>query len=178
MDSHWVHGRPGYRCRHGHTSTRTKASPRPKTLYIREDHLLDRIRHDRGLHRHHPRCAAPTRKRSLPTCAPEHDHRVRPPHQDHRSRDRDLHAPPSGELPHHHGKNPPPTGRGSRKTRKSITRRVEITCPRIRTRVPSSSAGKRCACVDRSHCGAHCNSPTEASVPGLFDAVAPGAKPV
>ncbi|MGY3521006.1 recombinase family protein [Micromonospora sp. PTRAS2] len=59
MDSHWVHGRPGYRCRHSHTSSHTKASHRPKTLYIREDHLLDRIRHERGLHRHHPALRSP-----------------------------------------------------------------------------------------------------------------------
>lgn len=59
MDSHWVHGRSGYRCRHGHTSSRTKTSPQPKILYIREDHLLDRIRHDRGLHRHHPALRSP-----------------------------------------------------------------------------------------------------------------------
>ncbi|MCW3817758.1 recombinase family protein [Micromonospora sp. DR5-3] len=59
MDSHWVHARPGYRCRHGHTSSRTKTSPQPKILYIREDHLLDRIRHDRGLHRHHPALRSP-----------------------------------------------------------------------------------------------------------------------
>ena len=59
MDSHWVHGRPGYRCRHGCTSTRTKTSPQPKILYIREDHLLHRIRHDRGLHRHHPALCSP-----------------------------------------------------------------------------------------------------------------------
>ncbi|MCW3844917.1 zinc ribbon domain-containing protein [Micromonospora yasonensis] len=59
MDSHWVHGRPGYRCRHGHTSSRTKTSPQPKILYIREDHLLDRIRHDRGLHRYHPALRSP-----------------------------------------------------------------------------------------------------------------------
>ncbi|MEW2386435.1 hypothetical protein AB0873_30865 [Micromonospora sp. NPDC047707] len=59
MDSHWVHGRPGYRCRHGHTSSRTKASPRPKILYLREDHLVDGIRHDRGLHRHHPALRSP-----------------------------------------------------------------------------------------------------------------------
>lgn len=55
MDSHWVHGRPGYRCRHGYTSSRTKASPRPKILYIREDHLLDPVQQDRALHRNHPR---------------------------------------------------------------------------------------------------------------------------
>ena len=59
MDSHWVHGRAGYRCRHGHTSTRTKACARPKILYIREDHLLDRIRRDRGLHRPHPALSSP-----------------------------------------------------------------------------------------------------------------------
>jgi site-specific DNA recombinase len=57
MDSHWVHGRPGYRCRHGYTSS--TASPRPKILYIREDHLQDHIRHDRGLHRHHPALRSP-----------------------------------------------------------------------------------------------------------------------
>jgi site-specific DNA recombinase len=59
MDSHWVHGRPGYRCRHGHTSSRAKTSPQPKILYSREDHLLDRVRHDRGLHRHHPTLRSP-----------------------------------------------------------------------------------------------------------------------
>ncbi|WP_141725130.1 hypothetical protein [Micromonospora pallida] len=50
-DSHWVHGHPGYRRRHGDTSSRTTSSPRPK---IREDHLLDCIQHDRLLDRHHP----------------------------------------------------------------------------------------------------------------------------
>nr|WP_143728165.1 hypothetical protein [Micromonospora cremea] len=59
MDSHWVHGRPGYRCRHGHTSSRTKTSPQPKILYMRSDHLLDRVQHDRGLHRHHPALRSP-----------------------------------------------------------------------------------------------------------------------
>jgi site-specific DNA recombinase len=42
-DSHWNHGRPTYRCRHGHTSTQRANQPRPKTLYIREDHLVDQI---------------------------------------------------------------------------------------------------------------------------------------
>ncbi|WP_433125516.1 recombinase family protein [Micromonospora sp. CA-240977] len=54
MDSHWVHDRAGYRCRHGNTSTRPTSSRRQKTLYVREDHLLDRIRHDSCLRRHHP----------------------------------------------------------------------------------------------------------------------------
>jgi site-specific DNA recombinase len=46
LDSHWVHGRPGYRCRHGHTSAHPPArrSPVAKTLYLREDHILERIR--------------------------------------------------------------------------------------------------------------------------------------
>ncbi|QYN26575.1 recombinase family protein [Amycolatopsis sp. DSM 110486] len=43
LDSHWNHGRPTYRCRHGHTSTRGPNQARPKTLYIREDHLIDQI---------------------------------------------------------------------------------------------------------------------------------------
>jgi site-specific DNA recombinase len=40
MDSHWVNNRPGYRCRHGHTSTRSAATEHPPYLYIREDELL------------------------------------------------------------------------------------------------------------------------------------------
>jgi len=43
MDSHWVHGRPGYRCRHGHTSAHPTTPDRPKTLYLREDRILTRI---------------------------------------------------------------------------------------------------------------------------------------
>jgi site-specific DNA recombinase len=43
LDSHWNHGRPTHRCRHGYTSTRRAGQPRPKTLYIREDHLVDQI---------------------------------------------------------------------------------------------------------------------------------------
>ncbi|MER7078939.1 recombinase zinc beta ribbon domain-containing protein [Saccharopolyspora kobensis] len=43
FDSHWVHNRPGYRCRHGHTSARTH-TPIPKSTYVREDHLLDGLR--------------------------------------------------------------------------------------------------------------------------------------
>ncbi|TWJ21069.1 recombinase family protein [Micromonospora endolithica] len=54
MDSHWVHDRAGYRCRHANTSTSPSSSRRQKTLYVREDHLLDRIQHDSCLRRHHP----------------------------------------------------------------------------------------------------------------------------
>ncbi|MEV4143621.1 recombinase family protein [Amycolatopsis sp. NPDC049691] len=43
LDSHWNHGRPTYRCRHGHTSTQRAGQPRLKSLYIREDHLVDEI---------------------------------------------------------------------------------------------------------------------------------------
>jgi hypothetical protein len=54
MDSHRVHQRPSYPCRHGHNSARSTSSARPSILYIREDHLLARIRHDRQLHQQHP----------------------------------------------------------------------------------------------------------------------------
>jgi hypothetical protein len=43
MDSHRVHDRPAYRCRHGHTSARTRPADAPGNLYLREDHLLARI---------------------------------------------------------------------------------------------------------------------------------------
>jgi len=41
MDSHWVNDRAGYRCRHGHTSAKTRAPDQPGNLYVREDRLLD-----------------------------------------------------------------------------------------------------------------------------------------
>ncbi|WP_425434330.1 zinc ribbon domain-containing protein [Nonomuraea wenchangensis] len=40
LDSHWVNGRPGYRCRHGCTSARPREASGPEFLYIREDRLL------------------------------------------------------------------------------------------------------------------------------------------
>ncbi|MBA8823827.1 DNA invertase Pin-like site-specific DNA recombinase [Saccharopolyspora lacisalsi] len=43
MDSHWTNHRPGYRCRHGHTSSQRRSPGQPKTLYRREDHLLDQL---------------------------------------------------------------------------------------------------------------------------------------
>ena len=42
-DAHWVHGRPGYRCRHGRTSASPPLPGRPKSLYWREDLLPGRI---------------------------------------------------------------------------------------------------------------------------------------
>jgi hypothetical protein len=44
LESHWVHGRPGYRCRHGHTSAKTASTDHPKTIYLREDDLLASLR--------------------------------------------------------------------------------------------------------------------------------------
>ncbi|MCC8251201.1 recombinase family protein [Saccharothrix sp. NEAU-S10] len=43
MDSHRSHGRAAYRCRHGHTSARTRPEGAPGNLYLREDYLLGRI---------------------------------------------------------------------------------------------------------------------------------------
>ncbi|SHN46909.1 recombinase family protein [Cryptosporangium aurantiacum] len=42
LEAHWSHGRPGYRCRHGHTSARRKPAGHPKNVYWREDHIIDR----------------------------------------------------------------------------------------------------------------------------------------
>jgi DNA invertase Pin-like site-specific DNA recombinase len=44
LDSHWVNGRPGYRCRHGHTSARNRPAELAKNVYVREDHLLGDLR--------------------------------------------------------------------------------------------------------------------------------------
>jgi hypothetical protein len=44
MESHWVNQRPGYRCRHGHTSSqRPTTNHRRKILYLREDHIIARL---------------------------------------------------------------------------------------------------------------------------------------
>ncbi|MGO1050868.1 recombinase family protein [Crossiella sp. CA198] len=43
MDAHWVHDRPGYRCRHGYTS----GTPRPvgaaRNIYVRENLLVEAL---------------------------------------------------------------------------------------------------------------------------------------
>lgn len=64
MESHWVHGRAGYRCRHGHTSAKL---PRGlKNLYLREDDLLTSLTADmnrssrQGQARRRPHALAPT----------------------------------------------------------------------------------------------------------------------
>ncbi|WP_052684912.1 recombinase family protein [Lentzea aerocolonigenes] len=44
MDSHWVHGRPGYRCRHGYNSASGRPLDAPRVTYVREDVLLEALR--------------------------------------------------------------------------------------------------------------------------------------
>jgi hypothetical protein len=43
MESCWVHGRAGYRCRHGHSSGRVASPQRLANLYLREDVILAQI---------------------------------------------------------------------------------------------------------------------------------------
>jgi hypothetical protein len=42
LDSHWVNNRPGYRCRHGHSSAHPAKDheDRERAVYLREDELL------------------------------------------------------------------------------------------------------------------------------------------
>jgi hypothetical protein len=41
MDAHWVHGRAGYRCRHGYSSAAPRPADAPRNVYVREDRLLE-----------------------------------------------------------------------------------------------------------------------------------------
>lgn len=41
MDAHWVHGRAGYRCRHGYATATPRPAEAPRNVYVREDHLRD-----------------------------------------------------------------------------------------------------------------------------------------
>ncbi|WP_225095351.1 recombinase family protein [Streptomyces sp. CoH27] len=43
MESHWTHHRPGYRCRHGHTSATRPDPGRALNAYLREDHVLPHL---------------------------------------------------------------------------------------------------------------------------------------
>jgi hypothetical protein len=43
MDSHWLHSRPGYRCRHGYNSASGRPADAPRVAYVREDLLLARL---------------------------------------------------------------------------------------------------------------------------------------
>ena len=40
MESAWSHGRPAYRCRHGHTSAAPPDAGQPGNAYVREDRIL------------------------------------------------------------------------------------------------------------------------------------------
>ncbi|ONI92613.1 hypothetical protein ALI22I_02770 [Saccharothrix sp. ALI-22-I] len=53
LESHWVHGRAGYRCRHGYTSARSRPADAPRNVYLREDHLVDVIVEQLVRERHH-----------------------------------------------------------------------------------------------------------------------------
>jgi DNA invertase Pin-like site-specific DNA recombinase len=41
MDAHWVHDRPGYRCRHGYSSAAPRSAGAPRNVYVREGRLLE-----------------------------------------------------------------------------------------------------------------------------------------
>jgi site-specific DNA recombinase len=43
LESAWSHGRPAYRCRHGHISAAVPDPARPKTTYLREDEILPHL---------------------------------------------------------------------------------------------------------------------------------------
>jgi DNA invertase Pin-like site-specific DNA recombinase len=43
MESAWSHGRPAYRCRHGHTSAVPPDSGKPRNAYVREDRVLAQL---------------------------------------------------------------------------------------------------------------------------------------
>jgi hypothetical protein len=43
MDAHWVHGRAGFRCRHGHRSANARSADLVENTYVREDKVLDRM---------------------------------------------------------------------------------------------------------------------------------------
>ena len=52
MDSHWVNGRAGYRCRHGHHSARARPADAARNIYVREDVLLVRLARQLASDRH------------------------------------------------------------------------------------------------------------------------------
>jgi site-specific DNA recombinase len=44
LDSYWSHGRPAYRCQHGHSSAQPRGPSRQHNLYVREDNMITNIR--------------------------------------------------------------------------------------------------------------------------------------
>ncbi|MET8151824.1 hypothetical protein ACIBSW_16840 [Actinoplanes sp. NPDC049668] len=55
LDAHWTHGRAGYRCRHGRTSSRPADAAPQHILYCREDHLVELLQCNPKLLQAHPR---------------------------------------------------------------------------------------------------------------------------
>jgi hypothetical protein len=43
MDAHWVNHRAGYQCGHGRTSAQTRTPDQPRSIYVREDRLLETL---------------------------------------------------------------------------------------------------------------------------------------
>ena len=54
MDSHWVNGRAGYRCRHGHNSAWARPPDAARNIHVREDVLLDRLAKHLASDQHRP----------------------------------------------------------------------------------------------------------------------------
>jgi hypothetical protein len=131
MDSHWVHERPSYRCRHGYSSTRSKPSRRPKILYVREDQLLDRIRHDERAHRLNPRLRSPVPD-AVAACFRDNNMIVVCDHDTWtiETETASVTLTPTASCLPGVAKIPVQRSRGSGKTRRTITLGVEITCPR------------------------------------------------
>jgi site-specific DNA recombinase len=50
LEAQWVHGRAGYRCRHGYTSGRDVRPDRAKILYLREDQVVAEARRQLAHH--------------------------------------------------------------------------------------------------------------------------------
>jgi site-specific DNA recombinase len=44
LESSWSHGRPAYRCQHGHSSAQPRGPDRLQSIYVREDMIIRRIR--------------------------------------------------------------------------------------------------------------------------------------
>ncbi|WP_034271268.1 zinc ribbon domain-containing protein [Haloechinothrix halophila] len=65
MEAHWVHGRAGYRCRHGQTSSQRRALPRVKNVYVREDQLLAALAEQQGQPDHPSTLAAELRQHDM-----------------------------------------------------------------------------------------------------------------
>ncbi|WP_025620596.1 recombinase family protein [Salinispora cortesiana] len=76
MEAHWINQRPGYRCRHGHTSTQQPANRRHKILYLREDHILaslaDHPRLSDGIQTPHDLVTLLRRRKITIVCDQEH----------------------------------------------------------------------------------------------------------